>query len=594
MPTKFPYEFRKGQKEALSYIKKNIKSNLCIDASTGFGKTAIILAALLPSRVIWAVRTGNEADRPIEELRIVNKKLRKNFFGFSLRGKKDMCLLARDKGLSDTESVAYLCKRKKNECKYYDSLRSYRIKPAEPMLYSEIIRECRDAEVCPYYLQRELLYHADVVSLSYNYIVHAGLSWVIKSIMQFNQCFLVVDEAHNLRLIGSLNSDEITLNTLKNALKELDELKESKLREAIVKMLSKAEELRRDMLRRGEEERAIDIKIFECDYLNAIRTCGEKIRQQRLEGGKTPRSSLYHLAMFLIESFKNAGIRGVEFIASVEKDNLKIERWDMRSAEILRDRWRLFKSCVFCSGTLKPIRAFAETIGLEGWKGRSFKTEIGKCKSLVVKGVSTKGEELDSSEAEKYLKLLNDFLEIDANLAVFSASYRIQNSLLPKITEIAEKNDKEVFLEKQGMSGDESRRVLEGFKDYGGVLVATMTGRFAEGADFPGKELEGIFLVGIPFDRMTLRTQLYLNYYKELYGDEKGWYYSYVIPALQRASQALGRALRSKDDKALFVFGDERYRESIYSKLLPDFVKLRVVELEDAGIEIKRAWNELQ
>jgi DNA excision repair protein ERCC-2 len=119
---------------------------------------------------------------------------------------------------------------------------------------------------------------------------------------------------------------------------------------------------------------------------------------------------------------------------------------------------------------------------------------------------------------------------------------------------------------------------LEGFKACAakrrkGLLLATMQGRFAEGADFPGKELEGIFIVGVPFDRMTMRTKLYLNYYKDLYGREKGNLYAYVIPALKRTSQALGRCLRSKQDRAVFVLGDRRYSSEGFLKILPDYIK---------------------
>ncbi|MEM3754156.1 MAG: helicase C-terminal domain-containing protein [Candidatus Bathyarchaeia archaeon] len=89
--------------------------------------------------------------------------------------------------------------------------------------------------------------------------------------------------------------------------------------------------------------------------------------------------------------------------------------------------------------------------------------------------------------------------------------------------------------------------MLEEFKSYAykankGVLCASMGGRFAEGADFSGKELEGIFLVGIPFDRITNKIKLYIEYYQKMYGKEKGKFYAYVFPAIKRASQSLGRA----------------------------------------------------
>ena len=43
---------------------------------------------------------------------------------------------------------------------------------------------------------------------------------------------------------------------------------------------------------------------------------------------------------------------------------------------------------------------------------------------------------------------------------------------------------------------------------------------------------------------------------------------------LKRASQALGRALRSKQDKAIFILGDYRYKG--YMELLPDYAQKKV------------------
>lgn len=159
----------------------------------------------------------------------------------------------------------------------------------------------------------------------------------------------------------------------------------------------------------------------------------------------------------------------------------------------------------------------------------------------------------------------------------FSASYRIQNTLLEYgLKEIIERNNRKFFLEVKGISGKTSRKILDEFKSCAnghikGFLCATMVGRYAEGADFPGKELEGMFLVGIPFDKLTIKTKLYIEYYQKIYGKEKGTFYAYILPAIKRASQALGRALRSKEDRAFFILGDKRYINFI--NYLPDFIQ---------------------
>lgn len=112
----FPYRFREGQEEALDFVRSNFpRKNICLDAATGFGKTPIILSVLLTDDwpVIWAVRTGNETDRPVEELKAMNEASDENFFGFSYREKRDMCLLARDRDIESYRGVSTLCDREK-------------------------------------------------------------------------------------------------------------------------------------------------------------------------------------------------------------------------------------------------------------------------------------------------------------------------------------------------------------------------------------------------------------------------------------------------------------------------------------------------
>jgi len=136
------------------------------------------------------------------------------------------------------------------------------------------------------------------------------------------------------------------------------------------------------------------------------------------------------------------------------------------------------------------------------------------------------------------------------------------------------------------MAGDKAKRLLEDFKNQAyenikGVLLASATGKFAEGADFPGKELVGIFLVGIPFDRLTAKTYLLTNYYVKMYGRKKGIFYSYILPAIRRASHALGRAVRGPDDKAIFVLGDKRYKR--FLKFLPKFSTINIFYINNSN-----------
>lgn len=603
----FPYTYRKNQREMQKNIHEEVwGSNICIHAATGFGKTPVILSALLPHtkdhRIIWAVRTGNETDRPVEELRKINQNSGENFFGISYRGKRDMCLLAKDKEVNGEMSysdVSFLCEEVGMDCPYRQNLE--KANPDEfkdsPLLYSDILDISRNLEICPYYFQRELLPLTDLVSLSYNYIISEDLSWVIEQQIPFTKSFLVMDEAHNLQKTArGMNSDQITLRTLTRSVGELGKIPGERAEE----LSNLIELIRKELENVGEGlEKEIEVEMREFIHnliknwgkdpfefridLEELVTFGTKIRRKQLNEGKKPRSSLYHLGKFWMRVLDNLDVEGIAFLLERERDTLSLEMMDMRTSEILRDRWNKFKGCVFCSGTLKPIRAFATTAGLkENIKSISVGSfyDSNNIVSLLPSDLTTKGKKLDDKMAKRYVESLSQFSKrIDSNVAAFSSSYRIQRRLIEEgLKEELEKQGRNFYQEKRGMDGNLARNILDRFKreadkDGNGFLCATASGRFAEGADFPGRELQGIFIVGIPFERMNLRTELYLDYYKEAYGESKGVYYGYIVPALRRASQALGRILRSENDRGIFILGDERYGDRRFFRLLPDYIK---------------------
>ena len=606
----FPYRPRRYQDEVIEVIFKSIRTrNVCLHAPTGFGKTPVILAALLPYiddgyRIIWSVRTGNETDRPIEELKVFAEKKRLKVFGFSIRGKRDMCLLAREYGENfDYSDVSYLCSRMRKKCPYYNKLRRgidpYPIVDMGPLVYSEVFRVASSLGVCPYFLQFYLLEYADVVSLSYNYVVDERFEWSIRRIISFPLSILVVDEAHNLQRL-ELGSDTITLGTLARALKELEDYKADDVKELVERVQDLCIKIR-DKLKKEEDTEFNPLDFISQEDIFTLKKAqqiGEDIRRKRLNEGKQPRSSLYHFSNFWLSALDLLDVKGIAFIAERENENLSLNIWDMRSSEVLSKRWPLFYRCVFCSGTLKPIKAFAEIIGLSNYVSigvpNIFRRE--NIRSYIIRDLTTRGEILEENMARDYVKTIILFLnKIRVNTAIFTASYRIQNSLKERgLIDNIRSIGFEVFEERRNLRGQEARRILDTFKKKAvrkpSVLIAPMGGRFAEGADFPGKLLEAIFLVGIPFEKPSVKVKLYLEYYEELYGKDKGRFYGYIVPALRKACQAIGRALRSPEDKAVFVLGDYRYEK--YKDLLPSFVKeYSNVILADEIVNIELPWS---
>lgn len=585
----FPYKFRKYQKDLIEFIEKNSdRYNICIQAPTGFGKTIIVLSSLIKKnkKIVWVVRTGTETDRPIEELKIINDKKGKKYSGLSFRGKRDMCLYINDKLKEkdlNYDDVSFFCEKNRKNCPYYRNLQDFNSILRKPMLYSEILEFSKINNICPYYYQRKIAPYVDVLSINYNYIINRNILYSLKNILDISDSYLVVDEAHNLQFASmNINSDYISTVSIDRAINELETIDSEKRRDAweflndlrliISRYIGKKREMEIDF-----EEFINRIKNLD-DGMDLLNELGTKVRNKMLKEGKRPASSIHHISEFLERSIDMMYTEGIVFFIKRERNACSIERWDMRSSAVLAPLWKNFRSNIFMSGTLEPINGFADVIGLGNYKAIRIDYEIktDKIKSFILYGLSTKGERISKDMVRKYETALKHFIEKlkDRNIAIFSASYRIQDVLINLVPQDVKER---IFIEKEGMSGNESRRIMDSFKkmaysDKKGILFASASGRFAEGADFPGKELEAVFLAGIPFEKLTLKTEIYIKYFENIYG-ENGRYYAYVVPALRRASQALGRVIRSENDYGIFVLADERFSKEEYFNLLPSYIK---------------------
>ncbi|MEM1714951.1 MAG: ATP-dependent DNA helicase [Thermofilaceae archaeon] len=607
---RFPYKPRPRQIEVAEEMARALKrTNVILEAPTGFGKTPVVLYALLPyvergRRIVWAVRTGSETDRPVEELAVFRRELGLKLVGVSFRGKRDMCLLARKFGSDlDYSEVSYICSRERSKCSFYRRLGDvdpYPLVARGALTYSEVYRWASEWGVCPYFLQRKLLAHADLVALSYNYVVSQELSWSVRQLIPFDESVLVVDEAHNLQNLD-LGGDSVTEGTLQRALEEAAEVGSKRAVELVRHAIDYVADRFKGL---GEEESELfDPEELIPDYgdglLEEALRAGEMVRELRYRQGRRPRSSLHHFATFLEAALGLKGVRGIAFIAEKVNGRVSLSIWDMRSAEVLGSVWSRFHRVVFMSGTLSPIEAFAETVGVGSYHAISVPSPYDEANASVylVTDLTTRGEELSREMAERYVEAVVKLLSrVRRNTAIFAASYRVQQGLIDAgLLKRAEELGYRPFVERRDMSGLEAAQALKSFKAMAGegrgLLVAPMGGRFAEGADYPGEELMCVFLAGIPFEKPTTKTRLYIEYYQSLYGEEKGRLYAYVYPAIRRAAQALGRALRSPKDQAVLVLGDYRYRS--YLKLLPDYVAELLREVDHTQLDrVRLPWLE--
>jgi DNA excision repair protein ERCC-2 len=617
----FPYpEMRAYQDDIITLLRKECDrgKNVLFEAATGFGKTVCVLSGLLPladqkgKKIVYCCRTHKQMDRVIDELKAIAET--HPVSGISLRGRREMCLHPTVKNHAmDTASALYLCRllRSLERCEYHAKFKEnqedvYEMEIAlsrHPTYSSEVLDICMSAGICPYDFIKEVAKDVDLVACSYMYLFHPGIR---ENFLEILGCYLedmvvVLDEAHNLPdLAIRLGSDVVSTISLRAAEREASEYDEYdillllQLLEHIMEELAEKYDLEdevilsyAELVKRlpGDERKLLELFRY-------MRKIGEEIQKDKLKKGRPPRSYIHGCAYFLI-SWLNAKERE-DYCYLIKRyytrrghPALQLEIVDLDPRNITTQVLSNVYASVSMSGTLTPLSAFAEVVGLENCEMQTFPTPFRKSNIFVAaaKGVTTKG---NFRSQEMYRKLAVKTCEVientPKNVGVFAASYEVLNGLLSGGLNLI--SPKPLFIEKKEYTSRQNDELVRAFKasglDEGAVLLGVMGGRNAEGEDFPGDQMNAVVLVGIPYARPTARIEAQVQYYTQVF-PTRGRYYGYYLPAHRKLSQGGGRAHRLLTDKAAIIFLDERVLQPFVRKDIAQWIRseMRMVKNQD-------------
>lgn len=113
----------------------------------------------------------------------------------------------------------------------------------------------------------------------------------------------------------------------------------------------------------------------------------------------------------------------------------------------------------------------------------------------------------------------------------------------------------------QSSSNAETDQLKEWFFDgEAKVLTTSLRGTLTTGVDFKGDRLAAVVVCGVPLlnpgsETQKAKKRAYIN----RFGGQNGFGYAFVVPAIRKSRQALGRVIRSADDVGLRVLIDARY-----------------------------------
>ncbi len=183
-----------------------------------------------------------------------------------------------------------------------------------------------------------------------------------------------------------------------------------------------------------------------------------------------------------------------------------------------------------------------------------------------------------------------------ANYLIFAPSYAYLAILQKTMTKLAEEedlDDTDLVFQKKGMTDQEKQAFLQRFASYGKrslLAFAVLGSVFSEGVDLPGEQLSGVIILGVGNPSPDLERRLICDYYEQKL--HNGYQYAYTYPAFNKVTQALGRLIRSDEDRGFVLLIDERWGQGAFYQLAKEnFRDYQLTTLRGALEIIQNFWQ---
>jgi DNA excision repair protein ERCC-2 len=103
--------------------------------------------------------------------------------------------------------------------------------------------------------------------------------------------------------------------------------------------------------------------------------------------------------------------------------------------------------------------------------------------------------------------------------------------------------------------------------------------------------LSGAMVIGLPLAPFTRVRKMVIEYFRHKFGSE-GEFLCYTLPAINRSLQALGRVLRTPEERGVLVVGERRFLEQRVKRALPGWIQEEMVECDIVRFrEVLTPWQ---
>ena len=547
-------------------------------------------------------------------------------------GRESMCEVV------DVQSGRCLCEQGSSESargRLKDDVRKFILE--YPRHVEEIVDKSKTWGVCAWQTCRSAVKDSDILVCDYNHIFAEQVreSSLPSMGVSLKNCILIVDEAHNLpdRIRMSMER-VITPIIIRNAAMELEEymgtLENSAMKNSSSNTMQSLEEVQWAFevikllrLKLGDYFRSLHSQVSDDDeIIVSVQEFTEKIHQacdefeglvgqmkldqnvaiqpliqrsQRLlrlseilakvvidteseEEASEPDSHRISYIFEAIEKFGETSAFCMVFSPKGKEGKITTHLLDpgVLSGEI----FAMCSGSILMSGTLYPPDMYADILSLPKrlTTKTSYKSPFAgeRRPVLIAKDVTTRYNERSEvmwNRMRSHIQALIDGSE--GHIAVFCPSYRLMAEIIGDVyfkgvTKRVESRD---------WSKDDIDKIVAELKTERSsgnriLLCGVFGARLSEGIDYNDGVLGSVVCIGIPNPPPSVLSNSLKQYVADKFGKENSWRYTVTQPAINSILQAMGRPIRSVEDRALILLLDKRNGDRTYTNCYPKSMKM--------------------
>lgn len=567
----FPFKaYRKGQRELAVAAYKTIKEGkkLYAQAPTGIGKTiSVFYPALkamgegLTSKIFYLSAKTITREAPLYALGILEKG---GLYckAIVITAKEKICL--NDQVKCNPEDCPYA---KGHFDRVNDAIMDI-FENEDKFVMDKILEYSRKHKVCPFEFQLDASLWADIIICDYNYVFNPRV--YLKRFFDVNRAdyAFLIDEAHNLvdrsREMFSASISKKNMMEVRKIIKNFS----PKLHGEIYKLVriinekAKLTEAKNGYYQKEEiEELYFPIK-------RIISLMEAYLVEKKASAGYEEVVELY---FDLIGFIRISDLYDEDFVTTIEgvDKDIILTLYCVDASRNIKGALKRGSTAIFFSATLSPMEYFMNLLGKEDGDYHIRLNSPFPRENLSVtinSNISTKYK--DREKTYKVIKeSIYQFIKTkEGNYMVFFPSYYYMN----RVYEIFKEDYPQVqtIIQTTSMNEVQKEEFLDEFSSSNNLLAfAVLGGTFSEGIDLVGQLLIGAVVVGVGMPLVGFWRNIIKEYFQSTLGE--GFNYAYTYPGMNKVLQAVGRVIRTEEDKGSILLIDERYGKGLYKNLMP-------------------------